>query len=191
LPGAKRSAMYGTPRLAIASSRSAWRCPLVLEKIEAELSNERLQAAEKQHLRRRAELIRSPLRLGPITWPVAMRSAVHQNRRSNGFFILRDARRWNGRKSRSTSHYAATLRQGKRVADGTTTAGVLCSAATRRTDRREVDQIGACPLRHSGCFLCLPIRARRTNGVRQAGPRINQEARQRSDGTRQVAPLES
>jgi hypothetical protein len=124
LPGAKRSAMYGTPRLAIASSRSAWRCPLVLEKIEAELSNERLQAAEKQHLRRRAELIRSPLRLGPITWPVAMRSAVHQNRRSNGFFILRDARRWNGRKSRSTSHYAATLRQGKRVADGTTTAGV-------------------------------------------------------------------
>jgi hypothetical protein len=80
--------MYGTPRLAIASSRSAWRCPLVLEKIEAELSNERLQAAEKQHLRRRAELIRSPLRLGPITWPVAMRSAVHQNRRSNGFSSL-------------------------------------------------------------------------------------------------------
>jgi len=41
--------------------------PLVLEKIEAELANERLQAAEKQHLRRRAESIRWLLRLAPIT----------------------------------------------------------------------------------------------------------------------------
>jgi len=41
--------------------------PLVLEKIEAELANERLQAAEKQHFRRRAESIRWLLRLAPIT----------------------------------------------------------------------------------------------------------------------------
>ena len=40
--------------------------PLVLEKIEAELANERLQAAEKQHLRRRAELIRWLLTPRPI-----------------------------------------------------------------------------------------------------------------------------
>jgi len=41
--------------------------PRMLECVEAELANEGLQAAEKEHLRRRAELIRSLLRLGPIT----------------------------------------------------------------------------------------------------------------------------
>jgi len=40
--------------------------PLLLESVEAELANEKLQAVEKQHLRQRAELIRSLLRLGPI-----------------------------------------------------------------------------------------------------------------------------
>jgi hypothetical protein len=46
--------------LAVALSR-------LLEKVEAELANERLQASEKQQLRRRAELIRSLLRLEAIT----------------------------------------------------------------------------------------------------------------------------
>jgi hypothetical protein len=41
--------------------------PLLLESVEAELANEKLQAAEKQHLRTRADLIRSLLRLEPIT----------------------------------------------------------------------------------------------------------------------------
>ena len=41
--------------------------PLLLEKLKAELANESLQAAEKKQLRQRAELIRSLLRLGPIT----------------------------------------------------------------------------------------------------------------------------
>ena len=41
--------------------------PLLLECVEAELANEKLQAVEKQHLRTRADLIRSLLRLEPIT----------------------------------------------------------------------------------------------------------------------------
>jgi len=41
--------------------------PQMLENIEAELANESLQAGKRQYLRQRAELIRSLLRLGPIT----------------------------------------------------------------------------------------------------------------------------
>jgi len=41
--------------------------PLLLEKIEAELANEKLLAAQKHHLRTRADLIRSLLGPGPVT----------------------------------------------------------------------------------------------------------------------------
>jgi hypothetical protein len=41
--------------------------PPMLGNIEAELANESLQAGKRQYLRQRAELIRSLLRLGPIT----------------------------------------------------------------------------------------------------------------------------
>jgi hypothetical protein len=41
--------------------------PLLLERAEAELANEKLQAAEKQHLRRRAELIRLLIAPQPVT----------------------------------------------------------------------------------------------------------------------------
>ena len=41
--------------------------PQMLQNIEAELANESLQAGKRQYLRQRAELIRSLLRLAPIT----------------------------------------------------------------------------------------------------------------------------
>ena len=64
--------------------------PRMLKKIEAELANEGLQAGKRQSLRQRAELIRSLLRqTGANHLVCAMRSAVHQNRRSNGFLRSR------------------------------------------------------------------------------------------------------
>jgi hypothetical protein len=39
----------------------------MLKNIEAELSGENLDASEEQHLRRRAELIRLLLPVGPVT----------------------------------------------------------------------------------------------------------------------------